>query len=167
MMQVSLNFAPARFAVLGEAVDEATFILFRGIKVGVDKGKAVGVTEGIKKSWVFAAPEFKAAFLFSVGGTGLAVFWNESGFEVIGEGDDEMGRSAGSAARQALPGIIRKPAESIGNFVAYADAGADGSPLATWQNRSRFWLINGHSDFFAALFTSGLKPFSLFFVLQG
>jgi hypothetical protein len=160
MVQVSLNFAPARFAVLGEAVNEAALILFRGIEVGVNKGKAIGVTIGVEKSWVFAAPEFEAALLFIVRGAGLAVFWNEGRFEVIGERDDQMDRAARGTAREALPGIIRKPAESIGDLFSQTDAGADGSPLATWQNSFRFGLINGHSEFCRGCLPQGLKPFS-------
>src|SRR5204863_3377826 len=49
MVEVNLNLAPARPAVLGQAVDESLAILLGRVEIGMTQGTPIGITPGFNR----------------------------------------------------------------------------------------------------------------------
>src|SRR5258706_2946722 len=61
VMQMNFNFAPARMAVLGGHLEQSFMVLFRRIKVSMNKRPAIVVASALDGFGIFPAPPFHPA----------------------------------------------------------------------------------------------------------
>jgi hypothetical protein len=107
-MQVNLDLAPARAAVLFQAIDKGSVVLFGWVEVGVTEHSAIVVGPRLYGCRVLAAPVFQSALLLSAMGIGCDGFGSKRRLKVIGDGDNQVNRPrVGPARHKALLNICR------------------------------------------------------------
>jgi hypothetical protein len=104
MMKMNLNFAPPFFAVVRQAFDQHSVVLFRWIKVSVAERETVGVAPGVENLRIIATPPLDPPLLHIVARPRRTRPRNDSRLKMIGQTYDQMDRPAASLApRQPLP----------------------------------------------------------------
>ena len=65
VVQVNLDFAPPRVAVLGQSIDQIRIAIFSGIKIRVAQGPAIMIAPALDCHGILAAPSLYPALLLS------------------------------------------------------------------------------------------------------
>jgi len=104
MMKVNLNFAPPFFAVVREAFDQHSVVLFGWIKVSMAEREPVGVAPGVENLRIIATPPLDPPLLLIVARSRRTRPRNDGRLKMIGQAYDQMDRPVASLApRQPLP----------------------------------------------------------------
>jgi hypothetical protein len=117
VMQVDLNFSPARVTVFGKHLEQSLIVLFSGIEVGVDEGPSIMIAPAVDHFGIFAHPPFQAALLLRERDAFKAVSRNDGRFEMIGQGEDQMDGTAGRRL-QRTPGRRGQDLSGISEFIS-------------------------------------------------
>src|ERR1700687_837132 len=115
VVNMNFNFSPAGLAVVGEHLEQALVVLLGGVEVGVNERAAIVVAPVVDGFGILARPPFQAALLLGARGVLLAVFGNDGGFEMIGQGKDQVPGAAGWRF-QGAPGRGGEDLSGIGEL---------------------------------------------------
>jgi hypothetical protein len=77
-------------AVLGDHLEQSFMVLFRRIKIGMNKGPAIVIAPAIDGFGIFPAPPFHPAFSFRERDAPLAALWINSGLKMVRHRNHEM-----------------------------------------------------------------------------
>jgi hypothetical protein len=117
MMQVNLNLAPARAAVILEAIDQGSVVLFGWIEVGVAERLAIIIGPRSHGCRVLATPFFQTPLLFIAVGQCPGRLRSNCRLEVIGYSDDQVDRAQiWLPSKTALPDVRKYPGKCKSNF---------------------------------------------------
>src|SRR5580693_6755905 len=116
MMEMDLDFAPARVAMLRYHLDQATVVLLRGIKVGVNKWAAVMVPPAVHCFRIFTPPPLQPTLLLGTRNALVTVFRIDGRLEMIGHRDHKVHRFAHGRSQRA-PNPAGQHFPAVCNFV--------------------------------------------------
>src|SRR5262249_4636072 len=95
MMQMDLDFAPARLAMTGKTLDDDLAVLLSREEVSVRERAAVVISMPVSHRRIRRAPMLKPSLLFVHARVGIRAARNDGGLEMIGHRDDEVNRPSG------------------------------------------------------------------------
>ncbi len=104
--------------MFGKPGNQSAVILFGRIKICVDKRPPIVVAPLVDDLRIFAAPALDPALLFAVRGPSVSVTRHNSGFKMIGKGEDEMNFSVRKPAREPLPAVRGEHPQPVSEFLA-------------------------------------------------
>src|ERR1700682_2683259 len=114
---MDFNFSPTLFAMVSQAFDKVSIILFSGVEISMTEGSTIGIAPLVDGLRNLFAPVFQAAFLFAFVRTSSSIVRNDGRFKVIGNGENQMSRLTVSVAPcDPLPQICRYPAKTVQQF---------------------------------------------------
>jgi hypothetical protein len=117
-MQMDFYLAPTGVAMISQALQMASIILFGRIKIRVHQRSPVAVTPRFYSFRILSTPPLEPPFLFVVGSARLPVPRHNRRFKVIGERKDKVNFPLRKWTRQPLPNIGWTYSQSISEFLA-------------------------------------------------